>query len=89
MVLRGFLEVVEVVLACYNLVDNQHQQNFDLLYTFTPNKTYAHQLNIEPGNLLFLKTYNIEFEDIIIIFTDKNGRLLEIDIKIRLTLLIS
>lgn len=89
MVLRGVLEVVEVVLACYNLVDNQYQQNFDLLYTFTPNKTYAHQLNIEPGNLLFLKTYNIEFEDIIIIFTDKNGRLLEIDIKIRLTLLIS
>ena len=89
MVLRGVLEVVGVVLASYNLVDNQYQQNFDLLYTFTPNKTYTHQLNIEPDNLLFLKTYNIEFEDTIIIFTDQNGRLLEIDSKVRLTLLIS
>ena len=31
------LEVVEVVLVQCNLVNNQHQQNSDVLYTFTLN----------------------------------------------------
>ena len=42
-------------------------------------------LNVEPSNSVFLKTYNTEFDEIIIIitFTDKNGgRLLEIEDKI-------
>ena len=30
------LEVVEVVLVQFNLVDNQYQQKFKVLYTFTP-----------------------------------------------------
>ena len=34
------LEVVEVVLIQCNLADNQYQQNFDVLYAFTPNKSY-------------------------------------------------
>ena len=42
-------------------------------------------LNVEPSNSVFLKTYNTEFDEIIIIitFTDQNGgRLLEIEDKI-------
>ena len=35
------LEVVEVVLVQCNLVDNQYQQKSELLYTFTPNKSYV------------------------------------------------
>ena len=35
------LEVVEVVLVQCNLVDNQYQQKSEVLYTFTPNKSYA------------------------------------------------
>ena len=35
------LEVVEVVLVQCNLVDNQYQQNFEISYTFTANKSYA------------------------------------------------
>ena len=34
-------------------------------------------LNIEPINLVFLKTYNIECDEMIITFTDQDGRLLE------------
>ena len=47
------LEAVEVVLVHYNLVDNQYQLNCEVLYTFTPNKSYAYLLNIEPSNLVF------------------------------------
>ena len=81
------LEVVEVV-QCY-LVDNQYQQKSEVLYTFNPNKSYAYLLNVEPSNLVFLKTYNTEFDEIIITFTDQNGRPLEIEDKVNLTLLIN
>ena len=76
------LEVVEVVLVQCNLVDNQYQQKSEVLYTFTPNKSYAYLLNVEPSNLVFLKTYNTEFDEIIITFTDQNGRPLKIQNKI-------
>ena len=40
------LEVVEVVLVQCNLVDNQYQQKSKVLYTFTPNKSYAYLLKM-------------------------------------------
>ena len=43
----------------------------------------------EVGNLVFLKTYNTEFDEIIIKFTDQNSRPLEIEDKVNLTLLIN
>ena len=36
-----------------------------------------------------MKTYNTRFDEIIITFTDQNGRLLEIEDKVNLTLLIN
>ena len=41
-----------------NLVDNQYQQKFEVLYTFMPNKSYTSLLNqnVETSNLVFLKT---------------------------------
>ena len=71
------LEVVEVVLVQCNFVDNQYQQKSEVLYIFTPNKSYAHLLNVEPSNLVFFKTYNTEFDEIIITFTDQNGTALD------------
>ena len=82
------LKVVEVVIVRCNLVDSQYQQKSEVLYTFTPKKSYGYLLNIEPSNLVFLKTYNTEFVDIIITFTDQNGRLLEREGKVNLKLLI-
>ena len=38
---------------------------------------------------MFLKTYDTEFDEIIITFTDQNGRSLEIEDKVNLTLLIN
>ena len=78
-----------MVLVQCNLVDNHYQQKFEVLYTFTPNKSYAYLLNIEPSNLVFLKTYNTESDEIIIQFTDENDGPLEIEDKVNLTLLIN
>ena len=86
---ENVLEKVDVFLVQCNLVDNQHQQKSEVLYTFTPNKFYASLLNVEPSNLMFLKTYNAEFDEIIMTFRNKNGRPLEIEDKVSLTLLIN
>ena len=67
------LEVVGIVLVQRNLVHNQYRQKSEVLHTFTPNKSYAYLLNVQPSNLVFLKTYNIDFDEVIITFTDKNG----------------
>ena len=40
------LEIVEVVLVRCDLVNNQYQQKFQALYTFTPNKLYDYLLNV-------------------------------------------
>ena len=73
----------------FNLVGYQYQQKTEVLYTFTPNKSYVNFLNVEPSNLVFLKTYYAEFDGIIITFTGQNGRLLEIENKANLALLIN
>ena len=52
----SFLDVVEVVLVQCNLVDNQYQEKFEVLYPFAQNKYYACLLNVELNNLVFLKT---------------------------------
>ena len=44
---------------------NQCQQKSEVLYTFTPNTTYAYLLNVEPSNLVFLKTYNTAFMELL------------------------
>ena len=83
------LEVVEVVLVQCNLIHNHYQENPEVLYTFTPNKSYAYLLNIEPSNLMFFKTYSTEFDDINIIFMGQNGSLLVREDEFDLSLLIN
>ena len=56
-------EVVEVVLVQCNLVDNQYQQKSEVLYSFTPNESYAYLTNVEPSNLVFLKHLLIKMVD--------------------------
>ena len=46
-------------------------------------------LNAEPNNLVFLKIYNNEFNEIIITFIGQTGRTLERKDKVILTLLIN
>ena len=83
------VQSLEVVFVQCNLVDNQYQQKFEVLYTFSPYKSYAYLLNVVPSNLVFLKTYNTESDEIIITFANQNGRPLEIEDKVNLTMLIN
>ena len=50
-----------------------------MLYTFTLNQFYAYLLNVEQSKLVFLKTYNTEFDEIIITYMDQNRRLSEME----------
>ena len=54
-----------------------------------PNKSYSYLLNVEPSNLVFLKTSNTELDKVIILFTNQNGRPLEIEGKVYLSLLVN
>ena len=76
------LEAAKLVSVQCNLVDNQYQQKSEILYTFTPSKSYVYLLHVEPSNLVFLKTYNTEFDEIIITFADQNGWPLETEDKV-------
>ena len=65
--------MVEVDLVQCNLVDSDYQQQKSKMsYTFTPNRSFAHLSNVEPRNLVLLKTYYTKFDNIWITFTDKN-----------------
>ena len=52
-----------------------------------PSESYAFLLNVWPSNLVLLKTYNNESDDITTIFTDQNSSPLGIEDKVNLKLL--
>ena len=83
------LEVVELVLIHCNIVNNSYQQNSRILYTFVPNKPFGSLLEISPPNHIFLKTFNSEFQEIKIWFTDQKNNPLEVEDKINVTLIIN
>ena len=59
-----------------------------ILFTFVPNKTFGSLLEISPTNQVFLKTFNSEFQEVKIWFTDQTSKPLELEHKINLTLII-
>ena len=79
------LEVVELVLVHCNVVNNDYQQDSRILYTFVPNKTFGSLLEISPTNHVFLKTFNSEFQEIKIWFTDQTSTPLEVEDRINVT----
>ena len=82
------LEVVELVLVHCNLVNNDYQQDSRILYTFVPNKAFGSLLGISPTNHIFLKTFNSEFLEIKIWFTDQTSKPLEVEDRINVTLIV-
>ena len=82
------LEVVELVLVHCNFVNNDYRQDSRILYTFVPNKTFGSLLEISPTNHVFLKTFNSEFQEIKIWFTDQTSIPLEVEYRINVTLII-
>ena len=82
------LEITEVALVHGNMVNNNYQQDSRVLYTFVPNKSFGSLLDISPSNHIFLKTFSSEYGEIIVWFTDQNSKPLEIEDRIKLTMVI-
>ena len=82
------LEVVELVLVHCNLVNNDYQQDSRILLTFVPNKSFGSLLEISPTNHVFLNTFNSEFQEVKVWFTDQTNRPLELEDIINITLII-
>ena len=83
-----YLEITEVVLVHYNLVNSDYQQDSRILYKFIPNKPFGSLLEISPTNHIFLKIFNSEFQEIKVWFIDQTSKSLEVEDKINLTLII-
>ena len=81
------LEIVELVLIRCNFVNNNYQQNSRILYTFAPNEPFGSLLEISPSNHIFLKTFNSEFQENKVLFTDQNSKPLEVEDKLNLILI--
>ena len=82
------LEITEVVLVHYNTVNTDYQKDSRVLYTFVPNKLFRSLLEIFPTNHIFLKTFNSEYDEIIVWFTCQNNQSLEVEDRINLTMVI-
>ena len=82
------LEITEVVLVHCDIVDNDYQQDSRVLYTFVPNKPFDSLLEISPTKHIFFKTFNSEYDEIKVWFTDQNSQALEIEDRINLTMVI-
>ena len=58
--------MIEVVLIHCNIVNNDYKQDSRVLYTFVPNKSFGSLIRISPANDIFLKTFNSEYNEIIV-----------------------
>ena len=81
-----YLKTAEVILVHCNIVNNDYQQDSRVLYKFVPNKPFGSLLEISPTNHIFLKTFNSEYDEIKLWFTDQKSEPLEIEDRINLTM---
>ena len=82
------LEIVRNVLVFYNVVENVCLQDSKLLFSFVSNSRFGSLLSITPHVLKYYDTVDSIFDYIEISFTDQNGRPLEIDDDITVTIII-
>ena len=47
------LEITEVVLVHFNIVNSDYQQDSRVLYTFTPNESFDQLLDVSSKNCIF------------------------------------
>ena len=62
-----------MVLVHCNIANNDYQQDTRVLYTFVTNKPFGSLLEISPTNHIFLKTFNSEYNEIAVWFSDQNS----------------
>ena len=71
-----------------NIVNNNHQEDSRVLYTFVSTKAFGSLLEISPTNHIFLKTFNSEYNEIEVRFIDQNSNPLEIEDRTNLSMVI-
>ena len=49
----SYLEITEVALVHFNIVDNNYQKSSRVLYTFVPNKSFGQSLYISHKTFIF------------------------------------
>ena len=67
------LESFKVALVHCNLVKNDYQ----VLFSFVPNKQFGQLINISPHSLSMMNTVNTEFSFVEVWFTDQVSKALE------------
>ena len=77
-----------MLLVNCNIVNIDYQHDSRVLYTFIPNKAFDQLIDISPKIFVFKKTFNSEFSYTEIWLTDQNSKVLEIQDKINITLVI-
>ena len=82
------LESTEVVLVHCNIFDNDYEQDSRVLCTFVPNKPFGSLIKFFPTCHIFLKTFNCEYDEIKVLFTDQKSKPLEMEDIINLILVI-
>ena len=69
-------------------INNDYQQDSRVLCMFVPNKPSGSLLEICPTNHIFFKTFNSEYGEIKVRFTDQSIQPLEIEDRINLTMVL-
>ena len=82
------LENVTNILAFCNLVENTYLQESKLLFSFVPNSKFGNLLSVTPQVLKYFDTVGCIFDYIEISFTDQNGRPLQTDDDITVSIII-
>ena len=71
------LKIVELVLVQCSLVNNDYKQDSRILYIFLQSKPFGNLLETSTSHI-FLKTFNSEFQEIKVWFTDQTRKPLEV-----------
>ena len=82
------LEIVRNVLVFCNLVENAYLEDSKLLFSFVPNSRFGSLFSITQQGLQYCDTVDSIFDYIEISFTDQNGRPLQIDDDITVSIII-
>ena len=76
------------MLIHYNIVKNNYLQNSSLLYKFVPDKSFCQFLDVSRKNFIFLKAFDSEFPYFEVWSTDQDSKVLDVEDKINITLVI-
>ena len=83
------LEITKEILVYCNVVNKDYWQDSIVFYTFVPNKSFGQLLDISSKKLIFSKTFNSEFSHNEWWFTDQNSKLIEIEDKMKISLVLN